>query len=325
MRADRLLSMMILLQARGRMTAEDLAVELEVSERTIYRDIDALSIAGVPVYTQSGVNGGVFLDDNYRLTLNSLSLDEIRSLFISGASSALADLGMQSTVEDSLLKLLSALPSMHRNEAERVRNRLHIDQRHWFQTIDPPPFLNQLQEAIWNDRIVRLQYGAFSGEANHRDVEAYALVTKANIWYFVCRRLDNGEMRSYRVSRIIDMSITREHFQRQSGFKLAEFWQQQCKEFEAQIMAQEPPYKVRLQVHQSARGELETTMFGQIKRLDDVGEWMRYEVWFDSMSDACMRLMALGQSAIIEAPEELIQVVRDKSYAIWQHYQVDHQ
>src|SRR5262245_10995030 len=127
MRADRLISLMLVLHSKGRMTAQKLAEHLEVSERTIYRDVDALSTAGVPVYVQPGVNGGIVLDENYRISLTGLSRAEVQALFVSSNAGPLADLGMDKAVEDTLLKLFAALPSAHQAEVERLRSRFYVD------------------------------------------------------------------------------------------------------------------------------------------------------------------------------------------------------
>src|SRR5262245_53049166 len=141
MRADRLISLMLLLNARGRMTAQTLANQLEVSERTIYRDVDALGAAGIPIYVQPGVNGGVFLDENYRISLTGLTRAEVQALFVSSNARPLAALGLDSAVEATLLKLFAALPSAHQMEVERLRSRFYIDPANWFQVVEAPALL----------------------------------------------------------------------------------------------------------------------------------------------------------------------------------------
>src|SRR5689334_12127743 len=149
MRADRLLSLMLLLHARGRMTAQQLADQLEVSERTIYRDIEALCTAGIPLYTQSGTSGGVFLEESYRVSLTGLSRAQVQSLFISGEARPLGDLGLGKALDDTLLKLFAALPSIHRDEVKRLRQRFYIDPANWFQIVEATSFFPALQQAVW--------------------------------------------------------------------------------------------------------------------------------------------------------------------------------
>src|SRR5512147_2861952 len=152
MRADRLLSLLMLLQARGRMTAQELARELEVSERTIYRDINALSASGVPVYAESGPGGGCALLDSYRTNLTGLTADEARALFMLSIPAPLDQLGVGQELRAALLKLSAALPSSRRPDEERARQRIHIDSLAWFQGEDPVPHLHTLQQAVWQDR-----------------------------------------------------------------------------------------------------------------------------------------------------------------------------
>src|SRR2546421_4306828 len=139
MRADRLLSLLMLLQIRGRLPAHELAKRLEVSERTIYRDIEALSAAGVPVYTESGPGGGCMLAEGYRTNLTGLTEAEVRTLFLPGMSAALADLGVSKALEAAMLKLLAALPTAQRHDAERVRQRLYMDAVGWFHSNEAVP------------------------------------------------------------------------------------------------------------------------------------------------------------------------------------------
>src|SRR5688500_5367640 len=158
MRADRLISMILTLHAKGRMTANDLAVQMEVSDRTIYRDLEALGAAGIPVYTQPGQNGGIFLDEDYRVALTSLSIPEVRALFVSSGSSPLADLGLARPAEHTMLKLMAALPYRQRTEAQRMRQRFHIDPRNWFQVVELSPYLPLLQQAVWEDCVITVDY-----------------------------------------------------------------------------------------------------------------------------------------------------------------------
>ena len=141
MRADRLLSLLMLLQARGRMTAQELAAELEVSERTIYRDINALSASGVPVYAESGPGGGCALLDSYRTNLTGLTADEARALFMLNIPAALDQLGVTQELKAALLKLSAALPEARRRDEERIRQRIHLDSTWWFQAEEPLPHL----------------------------------------------------------------------------------------------------------------------------------------------------------------------------------------
>ena len=226
MLADRLLALLLLLQTRGRVTAQSLSKRLEVSERTVYRDLVALSMAGVPVYAERGPGGGWSLLEDYRTNLTRLTEAEINTLFVSGTTDPLKDLWPGKASEDAMLKLLAALPSVYRNNAELARQRIHLDATGWFRHDESVPHLPLLQEAVWNEQRVRLTYRRGSDNSvNRRIVSPYGLVAKASIWYLVCSTEESGgEMRVYRVARISEAEATGEHFERPADFDLPAFW-----------------------------------------------------------------------------------------------------
>src|ERR1700694_963888 len=234
MRADRLLVLLLLLQTRGRVTAQSLSKRLEVSERTIYRDLVSLSMAGVPVYAERGPGGGWSLLEDYRTNLTRLTEAEVNTLFMSGMAGPLEDLGLGKAREDALLKLLAALPSVYRRNAEMARQRIHLDATGWFHHDEPVPYLPMIQEAIWNDRRLRLTYQRGSDHTlGERLVNPYGLVAKASVWYLVCTTAESGgEMRVYRVSRIQDAELSGEHFERPADFDLIAFWTSWMSSFE---------------------------------------------------------------------------------------------
>src|SRR5690606_3266212 len=163
MRADRLISLLMLLQTRGQMTANELAERLEVSTRTIYRDLDALSTAGGPGYAERGPQGGCRLLESYRTNLTGMKEKEVRALFMLTVPGLLADLGVDQDVEAALLKLTAAIPAPFQRDAERVRQRIHLDPAGWFQMAEPLPYLSLLQQAVWEDRRVRVDYRRADG------------------------------------------------------------------------------------------------------------------------------------------------------------------
>lgn len=230
MRADRLLAMLFLLQARQRLTARELATRLEVSERTIYRDIDALSASGVPIYAERGPGGGVSLLEGYQTRLTGLTEPEVQALSMFTVPGSLGDLGLNKALETALLKLSAALPAMHRPSAERVRQRVHLDTDRWFAPKEKVPHLHTLQEAVWEDRKLLIRYGKDNGEASERLLEPYGLVAKVGIWYVVANT-SNG-WRVYRVSRVQDAQVLPERFTRDPGFDLVGYWQAWCTAFE---------------------------------------------------------------------------------------------
>jgi predicted DNA-binding transcriptional regulator YafY len=223
MRASRLVNLLLLLQTRGQMTARELSRELEVSERTIYRDVDALSASGVPIYAERGPLGGIRLVEGYRTRLTGLTADEAEALFLSGLPGPAAELGLGTVVAAARLKVLAALPPELRNRASRITERFHIDAPGWFQSPDVVPHLSDLASAVWETRKIRLTYrrpdrvGAVT-----RETEPLGIVLKGGIWYLVARTA--GQFRTYRVSRTIAVEATPETFERPSGFDLARHW-----------------------------------------------------------------------------------------------------
>jgi predicted DNA-binding transcriptional regulator YafY len=232
MRASRLLSIMMLLQAKGRMSAEALADELEVSVRTIYRDIDQLSAAGVPVYADIGRNGGFALLDGWRTRLTGLTAPEARALFLSGLPGPASELGLGDEVAAAELKLLAALPADWQSEATRMSSRFHLDPKGWFSTGPRPEFLKAVAEAVWTERRIWIKYDSWT-QVSERLVEPLGLVLKGGVWYLVGRR-ENG-MRTYRLSQIQALTLTDEQFERPAEFDLPRHWQESTAAFEREV------------------------------------------------------------------------------------------
>jgi predicted DNA-binding transcriptional regulator YafY len=232
MRASRLLSIMMLLQAKGRMSAESLAEELEVSVRTIYRDIDQLSAAGVPVYADIGRNGGFALLDGWRTRLTGLTAPEARALFLSGLPGPAGELGLGDEVAAAELKLLAALPADWQSEAQRMSSRFHLDPKGWFSTGPRPEFLKLVAEAVWSEKRIIIKYDSWT-QVSERLVEPMGLVLKGGIWYLVGRR--EAGMRTYRMSQILALTLTEEQFQRPADFDLPKHWQEATSSFEREV------------------------------------------------------------------------------------------
>jgi predicted DNA-binding transcriptional regulator YafY len=317
MRADRLISLMLLLHARGRMTAQTLAHQLEVSERTIYRDVDALGAAGIPIYVQPGVNGGIFLDEHYRISLTGLSRAEVQSLFVSSKGSPLADLGLDSAVEATLLKLFAALPSAHQAEVDRLRSRFYIDPANWFQIVEPSALFPLLQQAVWEDRAVSIRYQVVEGEWFEGVVNPYALVAKANIWYLVAEKMP-GEFRNYRIGRIKTAELADTHFTRRVDFDLPAYWEESCRQFQRRSVEQFPPYHATLRVHPKAFWYFPGYLEGNYQQLGepDPDGWVSLRVKFESLGDARMRVLGLGTGVDVVEPAELREAVLEIARAI---------
>lgn len=226
MRADRLLSILLLLQAHGRMTAGDLARRLEVSRRTVCRDLDALSGAGVPVVTDRGANGGVYLLGGYRTDLTGLTAAELEALITFGGEGPAADLGFGPDVDRASRKLTVAAGS---RATGRLRDRVLIDGDRWFRSSPVPAHLRRVQDALWLDRRLRLRYRRALDRVVEREVDPYGLVCKSGVWYLLAGV--GGELRIYRVSRIEDAELSDEPFERPAGFDLRVAWAEQVGRF----------------------------------------------------------------------------------------------
>jgi predicted DNA-binding transcriptional regulator YafY len=312
--------MLMLLQTRGRMTADDLAEELEVSPRTIYRDLDALSLAGVPVYADRGPSGGISLLDDYRTNLTGLTRNEVRSLFMFTVPGLFADLHADKTQEAATLKLLASLPSPFRQDAELARQRIHLDPAAWFQPPEATPHLATLQDAIWQDKRLRLVYRRADGNWVKRLAEPYGLVAKTSVWYLVA-----GVMRgvfAYRVSRIQEAEITDSTFERPADFDLPAFWANWCAQFEAShdqyaVTLYLPAKNLPLLIQ--TFGEGIHTLVEQSGGIDDHG-CCTLPLTFESADEACRKLLGLGPAIEIIAPQDLRSRIRDTARQVVEFY-----
>src|SRR3954451_730646 len=227
MRATRLVSLLLLLQMRGRLTATELAGHFEVSVRTIHRDVESLVAAGVPVEAVRGPAGGYRLAGGYRTRLTGLTTDEAEALFV--APGPAAELGLGGVLANARLKVLAALPGELQERASRAERLFHLDARGWFRAEDTVPHLPALADCVWRGCRVRLRYRE-RGTIVRRTVDPLGLVLKGGAWYLVARRAVG--MRVYRVSRVASVRGLDESFDRPAEFELAAFWQTWSREFE---------------------------------------------------------------------------------------------
>jgi predicted DNA-binding transcriptional regulator YafY len=224
MRADRLLSILLLLQTHGRIPAGKLAKELEVSERTVYRDIDALSNAGIPVYGEPGPDGGYSLLDNYRTRLTGLTDKEIRALFMLGIPDPLMKLGVGQEIKTALLKLSAALPEEHVKTEQFIRQRFYLDSTWWQQGDEALPLLRIIHQAVLKDKKLRIKFRLPFPAEMEQIVEPYGLVAKAGVWYLVYSV--HGSWRTSRVDSLLEATPYEEAFKRVPDFDLAGFWEE---------------------------------------------------------------------------------------------------
>ncbi|MGH3491239.1 MAG: helix-turn-helix transcriptional regulator [Actinopolymorphaceae bacterium] len=223
MRASRLISIVLLLQAKGRMTADALADTLEVSVRTIYRDVEALTVTGIPLVGEPGNDGGYRLLDGYRTRLTGLTADEAQSLFLTGVPSAAAALGLTDVATATQRKLLAAIPQTARERAEHARQRVHVDLVPWGQVALEEPLLPELHQAVWADRLILVRYGTTPSEV---ELAPLGLVCKGTQWYLLALREagDTAAVRTFRVSRLHSLTVTEKCFVRPDDFDLVRHW-----------------------------------------------------------------------------------------------------
>ncbi|MGW0195517.1 helix-turn-helix transcriptional regulator [Nonomuraea sp. NPDC003201] len=307
MRASRLVSILLLLQTRGRMTAQALAERLEVSVRTIYRDVESLHSAGIPLYGDAGPKGGYQLLDGYRTRLTGLTTDEAESLFLAGLPGPAAELGLGAVVTAAQLKLMAALPVELRDRAGRIQERFHLDAPTWYRDQEPVTYLSAVADAVWNKRRIQVRYRRWKAPQEvERRLDPYGLVVKAGRWYLVART--GEDVRTYRVSQILDLHPLPEGFTRPDGFDLAAYWQGYLAEFEARLRRGEAVLRL------SPRGvervpDLMTPGVVAAARESaqppDEEGWTRVTVPIESIEHALAEFLRLGTDAEVLAPAEL--------------------
>ena len=220
MKASRLLSILMLLQARGRMTANALAQTMEVSPRTILRDIDQLSAAGVPLWGERGRQGGFQLRAGWSTQLTGMTEPEATALLLAGLPGPATELGLGAAAASARLKMLASLPSAWREQADRVGECLHIDPLDWYRAQDKPRFLREVADAVWHAHRLTVNYESWRGTAK-RELEPLGLVLKAGTWYLLARTVGKDAARTYRLASILDLKTSGRIFKRPRGFDLA--------------------------------------------------------------------------------------------------------
>ncbi|MFD8641934.1 helix-turn-helix transcriptional regulator [Streptomyces zaomyceticus] len=292
MRASRLVTLLLLLQNRGRMTARQLAEELEVSVRTVYRDVEALAAAGIPLYGDAGHAGGYRLVDGYRTRLTGLTAVEAQAAFLAALPGAAAELGFGEALATARLKLRAALPAELREHSERIQERFLLDAPGWYGDADQTPHLAAVAAAVWARRAVVLRYRRWRApEEIERRVEPYGLVLKAGRWYLVA--CGPSGIRTYRVDQILEIRSLEEGFAAPDGFDLAGHWNSHLADFRARLHTGEA--LVRLSPEGARR--LGVTPAD--------GEWTEARVPIESIDHAHGEFLRLGTDVEVMAPAEL--------------------
>jgi predicted DNA-binding transcriptional regulator YafY len=322
MRASRLVSLLLLLQARGRMTARALADELEVSIRTIYRDVESLHAAGVPLYGDAGRDGGYQLLDGYRTRLTGLTSEEAESLFLAGLPGPAAELGLGSVVAAASLKLMAAMPAELRDRAGRISSRFHLDAPSWYRDVDETPYLAAVADAVWNERVLRIRYHRWKAPQDvNRTVEPYGLVLKAGVWYLVARA--NGHLATYRVSAILSLEPSTSTFTRPADFDLAGYWQSYVDDF--QDRRHQGEARIRLSPGGVRRlpDHMPTATVRAVEETrtePDEHGWIEATIPIESIGHAVGELLRMGVDVEVLAPAELRSLMIETVGAIAERY-----
>jgi len=314
MRSSRLLAIQLHLQAHGQATAEALAREFEVSVRTIYRDIERLGAAGVPVYAALGPGGGFRLVDGYRTRLTGLTPAEAEALYMIGLPDAADALGLGDAAADARGKMLAALPEARTAVAGRLRERFHLDTAAWYSGESPPPELPTLARAVLDQRWLEMTYDSWTGVREWR-VQPLGLVLKAGDWYLVA--FGHGKARTFKVANLRRLLVTEAGFERPADFALDAYWTASLARFEADLR----PGIADLQLTAVGRDRL--ARMGRYAReavdaatpLDDAG-WSRVALPIEHVEQAALLLLGLGPEVRVDAPEALRKRLRALAEAV---------
>ncbi|WP_405883967.1 YafY family transcriptional regulator [Streptomyces sp. NBC_01136] len=298
MKSSRLVSILLLLQTRGRMTAADLAQELDVSVRTVYRDVEALSAAGVPLYGDAGHAGGYRLLDGYRTRLTGFTEGEAEALFLAGVPGPAAELGLGPVLAAAQLKVRAALPRELREHADRISGRFHLDAPGWYADADDTPYLPAVADAVWNARVLHVLYRRWREPTDvRRRLEPYGLVLKAGRWYVVA----GPGPRTFRVDQILELTTPGEEFSRPETFDLAVYWAAYQRDFHDRLHRAEAVIRV-------APGTLLTGPAAQAMESNghtELDGWTRAIVPIESVDQAHDEFLRLGAAIEVLEPAEL--------------------
>ncbi len=317
MRADRLLSIMILLQVRGRLTADALAEEFEVSVRTIYRDIDALSAAGVPVYADRGPGGGFQLLDGYQTRLTGLTVAEAQTLFLAGLPGAAAELGLADPLATARLKVLGAVSPAAGKAALRIGERFHLDPNDWYRRAPPAPHLRPIAEAIWNERRIAIRYESWTATVE-RELDPLGLVLKAGAWYLVAR--GGRTIRTYKIANVLRLRVLDDRFAYPADFELAAHWAKELERFEASLHAAEATIRVGPDA-MSILHRLGAAIVDRIMAAaPDASGWRRATVPIESIDHAAGLLLGLADAIEVLDPPALRDALRARANRVAELY-----
>lgn len=320
MRASRLLSIQMLLETRGRMSAAALAQALQVSVRTLHRDIDELSAAGVPVYAERGRSGGFQLLPGWKTTLTGLTPSEAEAVFLSGLGTAAGELGLGAQIQSAQLKLLTALPAPWRGSARRISSRFHLDPVEWYREADTLPHLPAIAGAVWEERQLAITYESWKRSAQ-QTVHPLGLVLKAGTWYLVAAR--DGKPRTYRIASIQQAQVLETRSQRPRAFDLAGYWRDSVHRFEVEL------YSGQADVAATAEGladlrRMNAAVARTVRGLQaPAGQRVRVRIPIEPVEQACGQLLRLAPQVQVLGPAPLLRALRGRLSAAARLYKLD--
>ena len=313
MKSARLLQLLLLLQTKSPRSARELAEELEICERTVYRDVESLSVAGVPIYATRGAQGGIHLVEGYRKAIAELDENEINALYVSG-SDPLADLGISSPLQRAREKLSGALSERQKSIAEKARTRIRVDQRRWGQDEIPTETLATLRRGVWEDRRIAILYRDRNGARTSRTIEPLGLVSKSGVWYVVAR--DGEDYRSFRADRIASAELTEDFFERPRDFDLDTYWSQSSRQYEG--MMERFPVTIRIDPD---RLDMVTAYWRPVN-VDNDGSSCVVRFDFPGRAPAIHQLLAWGNTATLIDPRDLAGEIVSLARTVLQHYAI---
>jgi predicted DNA-binding transcriptional regulator YafY len=311
MHASRLLQILMLLQARGRLTAPQLAEAMEVSTRTILRDIDQLSAAGVPLWGERGRQGGFQLREGWSTQLTGMTEPEANALLLSGLPGPATELGLGSAAASARLKMVASLPPAWREQADRVGQRLHVDPIDWYRAPDTPRFLREAADAVWQGKRIRVRYESWQA-TTERELDPLGLVLKAGAWYLVARPVDREEARTYRLASMLSLAVTSRAVKRPRGFDLARTWEASSKRFEADLRRLQARLRVSPRgMNRLRNGRLPMVVLPQAPRAR-ADDWQEVMLSLESVEQGALQLLAFGPELEVLEPLALREEVKEQ-------------
>lgn len=320
MKSSRLLSILMLLQSRGRLTAPALARALEVSTRTILRDIDQLSAAGVPLWSERGREGGFRLREGWSTQLTGMTEPESQALLLAGLPVAATDLGLGAAAASAQLKMVASLPAEWREQAERVGARLHIDPVDWYRAKETPAHLRAVAEAVWQGRRIAVRYESWRGQTE-RQLEPLGLVLKAGTWYLAARVQGQTAVRSYRLAAVLALRPLSTRFKRPADFDLAVYWQASSARFEAELKRLQARLRVSPRaLHWLRHARTPFTLASADEAHDGASgapqAWVQVLLPIESIEHGARHLLSFGAEVEVLEPLALRQALRDQVVAV---------